>query len=291
MVEDTATSGIEMVSVLSGPIRQLNWLQKSLLFAELSKLSYYSDREIEDVVNAAGIHEIKFVEHDGAQAYILGTDDDCMIVCRGTEPNEWNDVKADANAFTVVTEVGRLHSGFNAEVDDLWPMLEQEIEDNQRPMWFAGHSLGGAMATICAGRCKMSNIPSNPEAIFTYGSPRVGNKKYINFVRIPHYRWVNNNDIVPRVPPMWLGYRHSGQEIYLDSQGNLSKLSAWKRFRDRMRGVGGALLRFEIDYFADHSMLRYIESIQNAIEIHDAGELKFKLSNQLLPEVQSSSTL
>ncbi len=60
------------------------------------------------------------------------------------------------------------------------------------------------MATICAGRCKLAEIPSNPTGLFTFGSPRVGTTRYINYVRIPHYRWVNNNDIVARVlQPGW----------------------------------------------------------------------------------------
>lgn len=153
-------------------------------------------------------------------------------------------------------------------------------------MWFAGHSLGGAMATICAGRCKLSKIPSNPEAIFTFGSPRVGNQRYINFVKIPHYRWVNNNDVVPRVPPPWLGYRHSGQELYIDTDGNLRSIQSWVRFADRMRGLWQALLQGQIDYFGDHGMDRYIQAIQKAAEKDQSGELRYVLTHPLLPEVQ-----
>jgi len=72
------------------------------------------------------------------------------------------------------------------------------------------------MAAICAGRCRLSYIRSNPRALYTYGSPRVGNRRYVNYVQLEAYRWVNNNDIVTRVPPSWLGYRHKGE-------GNLSK--------------------------------------------------------------------
>ena len=248
-------------------------------------LSYYADGEIANLVRSVGLSECVFVEQDGAQAYLLGTDTDCIVVCRGTEPHEWNDVKADANAWTVATEFGRLHSGFNREVDDLWPALEQRLKENRRPLWFAGHSLGGAMATICAGRCKLSQIPSNPEAIFTFGSPRVGNRRYINFVKIPHYRWVNNNDIVPRVPPEWLGYRHSGQEIYVDSKGHLKNWVSWKRFADRIRGLFAALRLGQIDYFGDHGMNRYIEAVKLAVERYEAGEQVFELTHPLLPEV------
>lgn len=281
-----AVAQLSMMSRIDCPISELSWLRKSLLFAELSMLSYYADKEIVDLVRGAGLGECYFEEHDGAQAYVLGTDTDCIVVCRGTEPHEWNDVRADANAWSVATEVGRLHSGFNSEVNDIWPRLEQRLEENRRPLWFAGHSLGGAMATICAGRCKLSKIPSNPEAIFTYGSPRVGNRKYINFVKIPHYRWVNNNDVVPRVPPQWLGYRHSGQEIYIDSQGRLRSLTPWRKFADRMRGLLAALRLGEIDYFGDHGMNRYIAAIKGAVERFEVGQEPFRLTHPLLPEVR-----
>lgn len=279
------TEQLAMISRADKPVSELSWLKKSLLFAELAKLSYYPDSAIRNLVLDAGFPDCEFVEHDGAQAYILGNQHDCMVICRGTEPHEWNDVRADANAFTVLTEVGRLHSGFNSEVNDLWPMLEQRLEENKRPLWFAGHSLGGAMATICAGRCKLSQIPSNPSAIFTYGSPRVGNRRYINFVKIPHYRWVNNNDIVTRVPPQWLGYRHSGQELYINRNGDLQSLSPWMRFGDRMKGLFAALRLGQIDYFGDHSMGRYIDAIQKAVDLEAQGIAPIELTHPLLPEV------
>ena len=79
------------------------------------------------------------------------------------------------NVVAVVTETfGRVHRGFNTEVDDLWPRLETALHDNQRTLWFTGYSLRAAMATICAGRCFLSEIESLPYAVFTYGSPRVG---------------------------------------------------------------------------------------------------------------------
>jgi len=44
--------------------------------------------------------------------------------------------------------IGNVHSGFNREVDDLWPALEDWLRTDERPVWFCGHSLGAAMATI-----------------------------------------------------------------------------------------------------------------------------------------------
>jgi hypothetical protein len=157
---------------------------------------------------------------------------------------------ADLDLGTVVSEtVGRVHRGFKREVYDLWPRLEQALVNNTRTLWFAGHSLGGAMAAICAGRCVLSHIRSNPRALFTYGAPRVGNRRYVNYVEFEAYRWVNNNDIVPRLPPAWLGFRHKGQEIYLNAYGEIRRLTHWQRVKDRWRGLIRGLREGNLDFF------------------------------------------
>ena len=156
----------------TGPIESLSFLRRSLLFAELSQICYLSRAEAGRLAFRIGFPEIRYYDRDGAQAYIFGNDDDRVIVCRGTEPNDWNDIRADLDLATVIAETaGRVHRGFKREVDDLWPRLEQALVNNTRPLWFAGHSLGGAMATICASRCKLSYIKSNPRALYTLRQP------------------------------------------------------------------------------------------------------------------------
>jgi triacylglycerol lipase len=269
----------EAVELLSRPLLQpigeLSLLQQSLLFAELSKISYYRPDIVNAAVTAAGFEDAEFFDRDGAQAYILTGRHDCIVVCRGTEPNDWNDIKADVNALTVLVETGgRVHRGFKREVDDLWPRLERALRENTKPLWFTGHSLGGAMATICAGRCKLSEIPSNPVGLFTYGSPRVGTARYINYVKLPYYRWVNNNDIVTRMPPPWLGYRHCGREMYFNAFGRLCEYTPWRRFRDRWHGFFLSLRKLQIDHLADHPIARYIAYLKLAMEDESAGRIK-----------------
>ena len=122
------------------------------------------------------------------------------------------------------------------------------------------------MATICAGRCFLSHIESVPEQLFTYGSPRVGDKRYINYVTLDHYRYVNNNDIVTRVPPVFLGYRHCGKEVYIDRNGNIGHLGHIQKRRDRWKGFLRGLRRWKVDHFADHSTHYYIQAIAAAVE-------------------------
>jgi len=256
---------------LDGPVESLSMLRRSLLFAELANLSYLSRAEAGQRAYRMGFPEIRFYDRDGAQAYIFANHDDAVITCRGTEPRDWNDVRADLDLGAVAAETaGRVHRGFKREVDDLWPRLEQALVTNRRTLWFAGHSLGGAMAAICAGRCMLSSIGSNPRALYTFGCPRIGTRRYVNYVQFEAYRWVNNNDIVARLPPPWLGYRHKGQEIYINAYGKIRRLTAWQRVKDRWRGFVRGLREGRFDHFADHSIGRYIEHIRNAVE-EEAG--------------------
>lgn len=267
--------GASLVAVtrLNGrKIVELTFLEKSLLFAELSRASYFSRTIAGKLAADIGLPETRFYDRDGAQAYYFGSEHDAVICCRGTEPNEWNDIKADLNAATDLAEtVGRVHRGFKQEVDDLWPRLEQALVSNERTLWFTGHSLGGAMTAICAGRCKLSHIRSTPEAVFTFGSPRVGNKRYVNYVKMPIFRWVNNNDIVTRVPPRFLGFVHAGNEIYLNRNGDVSNITGVLRMRDRWWGFWRNLTKWRIDHFSDHLMSEYIHAVEKSVKKEQGG--------------------
>ena len=248
-----------------------SFLERGLLFAELSMIAYLSHSEAEKAASRLGFTDITFYTNDGSQAYSFSNDVDIVIAFRGTEPNEWNDIKADMDASKALAEtVGHVHRGFKKEVDDLWPSLQEMLVGNKqnlgKKLWFTGHSLGGAMASICAGRCLLSHIDTQPEQVHTFGSPRVGTKRYINHAKIDYYRWVNNNDIVTRSPPAWLGYRHAGKEIYLDSEGKIKELNAVERRADMWRGVVAGLKRRQIDYFSDHSIDLYVDYISKEVK-------------------------
>jgi triacylglycerol lipase len=237
-------------------------------------ISYNDPFEAAYAAKALGLPDFCFYDQDGAQAYRFRNEWDAVIACRGTEAHEWNDIKADMNVGPALAEtVGKVHRGFKREVDDLWPMLEIALKENRLPLWFCGHSLGGAMATICAARCVHSYIDSNPEELYTFGSPRVGCKTYINHAKLTYYRWVNNNDIVTRVPPRWMGYAHAGQEIYLNYRGRIRRLTGWQRTKDRTRGFLLGLKTWSFDYFRDHAIHNYIRHIITAVSLEEGRNL------------------
>jgi triacylglycerol lipase len=277
VIQDVGEVPLVLYSDARAPLASLTFLGRSLALAELAMIAYNDENEASRAAAAIGFSQAQLVDHDGSQAYRFQNEHDVVLACRGTEPTEWNDVKADASAMmAVVGTLGNVHSGFNREVDDLWPLLEDLIRDNTQPVWFCGHSLGGAMATICAYRCKTSSIASNPRELHTFGSPRVGCKKWIRHAKVEHYRWVHNNDVVTRVPPAWMGYRHCGSEIYLDRYGRIRRLTGLWRSRDRWRGLLKGLFKWKLDLLADHSMRLYAQHIAAALDKENQGLAKGK---------------
>jgi predicted lipase len=86
-----------------------------------------------------------------------------------------------------------------------------------------GHSLGGALATLCADAC--ADMGVDVEAVYTFGSPRVGNpafaRQYNDDLSWQTYRVVNARDPVPKVPWLFSTYRHVDTLAYLHRDGSL----------------------------------------------------------------------
>jgi hypothetical protein len=88
-----------------------------------------------------------------------------------------------------------------------------------------GHSLGAAVATLAAAYLrKQLQIPID---LYTYGSPRVGNDAFVNFVvgqAGSEFRVTHTDDPVPRLPPIVVNFRHTTPEYWL-STGNATTVN------------------------------------------------------------------
>ncbi|GMH35938.1 hypothetical protein BSKO_03806 [Bryopsis sp. KO-2023] len=91
------------------------------------------------------------------------------------------------------------------------------------PLVVTGHSLGGAMASMCSTYMKYTFSLAEVRE-YTYGSPRVGNQAFVDAYKrmvYPHWRFTHQYDIVPSVPFVWFGYHHVPVEIWqVDTQAN-----------------------------------------------------------------------
>jgi len=241
--------------------------ERSLLFARLASIAYSDDVEqVKKDVRKLGFTTVEFYDKAGAQAYRFMNKVDLVIACRGTQPTEFNDIKADLKATPVVAEtVSTVHRGFKAEVDELWPMISEDLArktNRDKNVWFCGHSLGAAMTTIMASRCNCDVDMPDIHEVYTYGSPRVGWRGYCKSLNVTHHRWVNNNDIVTTVPLKIMGYVHHGTEHYMNAYGLERKLTSWQRAKDKWRGIWMGLKQGKIDSFGDHSMTEYIANLE-----------------------------
>lgn len=97
----------------------------------------------------------------------------------------------------------------------------------QKPrIYLTGHSLGGALATLMAAymhtlRDSKSQLQFQISAVYTFGSPRVGNKDFAEVYRrvganAKTFRVQHSRDPIPTVPLKSQGYVHVGRTIYLD---------------------------------------------------------------------------
>lgn len=246
-------------------INEMNFKERSLLFAKLAKIAYYNADEAKSQAKKLGFTTTEFYDKDGAQAYRFMNKNDLVIACRGTQPTEFNDIKADLKAMPVLAEtVSRVHRGFKAEVDELWPMVLEDLQRTRnqgKKIWFCGHSLGAAMATIMASRCHLYPDIAPVEELYTYGSPRVGWRTYCKSLGVVHHRWRNNNDIVTKVPLMIMGYIHDGQLHYITSDNKIGKPS----FVDWCKGMWDGIKNKRFDSISDHDIQAYYDNIEKAL--------------------------
>ncbi|KAJ3079317.1 hypothetical protein HK102_003866 [Quaeritorhiza haematococci] len=124
----------------------------------------------------------------------------------------------------------KVHSGFykgyDAAKNEVRDAVRQVLAQNPGfTIRVIGHSLGGALASICALDLarEFPNYASSLRLI-TYGQPRVGNPAWANYLTqtFPDrvLRATNRIDIVPSLPPLFLGFQHHRHEYWINLWGN-----------------------------------------------------------------------
>jgi triacylglycerol lipase len=192
--------------------------------AEAALLSYSSPASAVPRFRAAGFDAV-LLEAGALQCYIASTDHVTIVAFRGTEPDEWGDVLDDALYVMApwVHAGSHVHLGFKAALDRVWSSLAGALSPliASRRVWFTGHSLGAALATLAADRF--------PDAagVCTFGSPRVGDRAFARQhderFGLRAARYVNDADVVTHVPPrLTFPYTHVGGARYIGPDGRVS---------------------------------------------------------------------
>lgn len=199
----------------------------------LSQLAYETDDEpkVDSILSDWDLRKLGFRSNDPGTG--LPPHSACVVVAEGpratfvtfagSDPLKFQDWITD---FDAMPSPEHLHTGFEKAVETVLPdvqaALGKRVAPNQ-PVFFTGHSLGGALAILAAWRTSL--LPNAPKiVVYTFGSPRNGGPEFFNNYtpRLGDFtfRLVHGTDIVATVPPTSLNvYRHVGRAVQCPSGG------------------------------------------------------------------------
>ena len=237
----------------------------ALRLSLLANAAYRDQPEAERVANDLGLSQFEWIDlteqFRDLYGFAAGCDDYAVLAFRGTD--DLKDWMTNLNAaparfswfFEGAREVGEVHSGFTLAVRDSWKAIATAVNNvmprppatpdlkglsttAQPTLWLTGHSLGGALAVLCGAAFSMTTTIRLVSGVYTFGQPRVGLFNFCNnynqLLRSRTFRFVNREDLVPRVPFRGWDYADVGNMIHFDSAGTpvLESLE-WRNFLSR----------------------------------------------------------
>ena len=250
--------------------------RSALSASQGSCLAYEDEVTIKDCCEPAGwkIHFIESKKDDDygmdVQLFVAEGPETCHVFFRGTEVHDtskpWWNMKAVVRDWWQNFKVtrsywydGEAHKGFVEEYFSVRDQLNEVMLEIDKPVTIAGHSKGGALATLCA--IDFSKINCDVVGVYTFGSPRVlspeAAKKYNQFLGKVTYRCFHSNDIVPRTP-LPFRFRHVGVPVYVrEKAGYIYDVKSWMATALRIVSYKTG------DFGGDHSRQAYHKSILN----------------------------
>jgi len=226
------------------------------------------------ILDNVKLEEIEFFNEGDTEAGLVKTKSSAdvqfaALVLRGT--NNLMDWLTDIRAIPAGwAGHGNVHKGFAKALTLIWDKVSTSLDKNvpsDCPLFITGHSLGAALATLAA-----SLRP--PRALYTFGSPRVGDKDFGETLSgVKNFRVVNNRDAVTTVPPP-LPFHHVGELHYITHEGGMltnpddDTVARDRLKRDRISIFSGDLRRFFTDApepFADHAPVNYVAHLERQV--------------------------
>ncbi|MBT9317797.1 lipase family protein [Leptothoe spongobia] len=287
----------------------------ALSMAKTSMLVYQDIRYVLEILELWGIKDTRDdfqyfndKEYD-TQAFIFRTDNCIVLAFRGSqEIRDWyTNFSTKLRKFTIRREgqttissyKGRVHTGFflgwaSVEKGVLAQIKNWQNELNPGealpPLLITGHSLGGALATMAAASLQDNNI--SVAGLYTFGQPRVGDRSFTRQLNAnlvgKVFRFINNNDVVPHVPPPFSLrsptrlYAHLGTVKYFNSKGSLvTNYKILSRALDGLIGLVKSLFESGFDLISDHSMSYYISYLAKAMDEEKQDRVATKLETDV----------
>ena len=243
-------------------------------------LAYKSRDEFEkEFINC---YPIYYSSSCDAQCFTTIYNKSLYIVFRGTESiRDWI---TDANMVRVPMDLPsvedkkrpKVHWGFLRQFRSLEEQINDDIEyyiklvkdPADLNIIITGHSLGGALCSL-AGLQYSLNYPNIPISCYTFGSPRVGNRTFVNmFIKniSRHKRFVNENDPVTMIP-FSIRFRHLPGLNYFNEKCELCLKLENKRLLSMLKDLILSIFGVKENPVGDHSCDQYYEKLQNVSKL------------------------
>ncbi len=185
----------------------------SLCMAYLSHLAYHSFEHIQYIANKTKAHKLRMYDRNGTQAFLIEYDTFVAIAFRGTT-GEKVDLRTDFKFWRKPWFGLKVHTGFANALDQiLADVLGDLIQIRGKKIYYTGHSLGGALATLLC-------VPYSPDVLITFGCPRVsGGKDFKDIYNdIEVKRYINTWDLIAYLPQAIFGYSHPTKSIIIHNE-------------------------------------------------------------------------
>jgi hypothetical protein len=229
----TAFPSSPIEEIPSNRVGSFDWLQRkgfdlelAVFLAQASQAAYGDEEMTGAWAVAQGFTTTRFFNRGNIQGFWCSAEDTALLVFRGTSnPGQW---LRDAKFLAGSHPWGTVHVGFRDGLAAVEPDLLafDPVASQAKNFWICGHSLGGALAVLASARSMIRKITTTP-SIYTYGQPRVGFCDFADTygVNLPRqlYRFVNQQDIVTRVPPGL--YQHCGLVKRIVRPGQLESMA------------------------------------------------------------------
>ena len=188
--------------------------------ALMSEQAYLPPVDAEPAYRKLGFDRVTPVVAGSMIGYVVSGADVTVIVFRGTNPSELCDWCVNLDCLSTQVTHGAIHKGFYSAYQLLKGQITKSLSGTKpRHLWITGHSLGGALAVVCAYDL-IENERLDLDGIITFGQPMVARRQlaeHLDTVLLGRYaHYVNEADIVPRVPPT---YSHCGSLVWFTGGG------------------------------------------------------------------------
>lgn len=270
--------------ILNKKVNDNEWIDWPLaaLMANIAEIAYRDPLEAKQEFAELGFSSETIVHHS-MLAYVLNIKDITIVTFRGTERDDIGDWIVNLSAFPAYTSSGGVHSGFLNAYNKLAAQVKNVVKKSGGDkLFFTGHSLGGALATL--GAHFFDDSEQEIYGLLTFSPPRLCLADFKHSVnsklKTKHLYFINENDPVPKIAAP---YGQAGTYVWCYEnniyKGNMAygirgnaptdkpmSDAEFKAFKENLKAGNDKLMAIAMPSLNDHKCTAYLDLCERMIK-------------------------